>query len=297
MKVNRLIVELLIISVTRAIKRRRKIFPPMGVFKEFLDVPYLDDGKSHHQYDVFLTTENRKNVCILDVHGGSYLFSGHRDNYIFAYEFLKEGYDVICLDYLPNDGKRDTKDLVSDCVLCLNHIYEHLKDFSLEDDKFVMTGDSAGGHFALLLSEMMEDKKIQDLLGFNLHNFNLKGVLLNCPVYDFEWTGYNQMTHGAMKRMFGKNYSLEKMRLLSPREYIKDFKLPLFVSTCKNDFIRKESLKLNEDMKQKDNKFVFIDIDSDNKKVDHVHNVVAPYLEESKRVNQKMLEFIETIIK
>ena len=87
------------------------------------------------------------------------------------------------------------------------------------------------------------------------------------------------------------------MRLLSPREYIKDFKLPIFLSTCKRDFFRKESMKLNEDMALKDNKYVFVDIDSDNKEVGHVHNVIAPYLEESKRVNQKMFEFIETIIK
>ena len=297
MKINRLVVEILIPTVKRGIRNRRKTFPPMGVFKEFLDVPYIDDGDSYHQYDVFLATENRKNVCILDIHGGSYLFSGHRDNYNFAYEFLKEGYDFICLDYKPNDGKRDTKDLVSDCVLNLNHIYEHLKDYGLENDQFVMTGDSAGGHFALLLSEMMENKNMQELLGFNLHNFNLKAVLLNCPVYDFEWTGYNRMTHGAMKRMFGKHYSLEKMRLLSPREYFKDFKLPIFLSTCKRDFIRHESLKLIDDMSQKDNRFMLVDIDSDDKRIEHVHNVIAPYLEESKRVNQKMLEFIETIIK
>ena len=297
MKVNRIALSALVLYFKITIPKRRKGFPPLGVYKEFLDVPYMNDKNIHHKYDVFIAGDNRKHVCILDVHGGSYLFSEHRDNYAFGFKFLEQGFDFIALDYLPNNGRRDTKDLVSDCILNLNHIFEHLKDYDLENDQFVIMGDSAGGHFALLLAEIMTNKELQKSLGFNLHDFNLKGVLLNCPVYDFEFTGVGALTRGGMKRMFGKHYSLEKMRLMSPREYIQDFKLPLFLSTCKLDFIRHESMKLNEDMSKKENKYVFVDIDSDKEKVDHVHNVVRPSLEESIQVNQAMFDFIDSVTK
>ena len=69
--------------------------------------------------------------------------------------------------------------------------------------------------------------------------------------------------------------------------------MPIFLSTCKFDFIRPQSLMLKEDIDTYNLKHTYLDIDSDNKKVDHVHNVVRPYLEESKTVNDAMDKFMK----
>ena len=201
MKLNRLAVNIIRLFVLSDIKKRRKKYPPHNLYRERLDIPFIKDGLINHQYDVYLANENnRKRICLLDIHGGSYMFCTHQDNYHFATKFLEQGYDVVSLDYLPNNGKRDTLDLVDDIVKNINHLFEHLIEYDLQDDIFFITGDSAGGHFALLISEMLIDKKIQDKFKMKLPDFNIKGVLVNSPVYDFANDIDKSVSRSGMKR-------------------------------------------------------------------------------------------------
>ena len=196
------------------------------------------------------------------------------------------------LDYLPNDGKRDTLDLLEDLIRNINHLFEHLIEYDLQDDVFFVMGDSAGGHFALLITEMFLNKGIQDKLHMFLPEVNIKAVLTNSPVYDFANDMNIALSKSGMKRLFGKHYSYEKMELVSPKTYIDSLNIPIFLSTCKNDFLRPETLKFKEDIDERKLEVTYVDIDSDNKKAVHVHNVIYPDIEESKIVNNQMIEFI-----
>ena len=68
--------------------------------------------------------------------------------------------------------------------------------------------------------------------------------------------------------------------------------LPLFCSTCKLDFIRQESLALQKAVAGRED-FEFMDIDSDDPEIGHVHNVLVSKREESIRVNDAMMAFME----
>ena len=293
MKINKSTLNLLKVLINRSIKKRRKTYPPHS-FKEWIDIPYLNDNKKCHTYDVYLADEkNRKHCCIIDIHGGSYIFGEHKDNYPFAYEMLKDGYDVALVDYEVNDGKRNIGDLIDDCVNNIIHLLNNKDKYDLEFGTFVIAGDSAGGHLALLVSMIFSNKKIAKELGYeNLPKINLIATVLNSPVYDFANIGDDNMSNSGLCRMKGPRYNdKEYLSKYSPKTYINDFHLPIFLSTCKNDFIRPEPLKLYEDIKNRRN-IVFVDISSDKKEVDHVHNVTKPYLNESKEVNEATTEFI-----
>lgn len=296
MKIGRTAVNLLAFFLVKGNKKRRKSFSPL--LKDFegkVDVPYIDDGDINHQFDIFYAkNENRKNVCIIDIHGGSYIFGEHRDNFIFGYQFLKQGYDFVAVDYVPNDGKKETKDSIDDCVLCIKYIFSHLEELKLDNDRFIMMGDSAGGHFALLLALASSNKNIADKLGYDFEGIDFEMTLVNCPVYDFVNIGRNLLNKRGLKRLFGPNYHLvENLKIISPRTYIKNFNMPLFVSTCTKDFLRNESLLLNEDAKKYSLNIEFVDYQSNKRGVEHVHNVVRPSLPESKDVNELMFKFIE----
>ena len=208
---------------------------------------------------------------------------------------LEKGFDFFTPDYAPNNGKRDTFDLISDLVKCINHFFDHLEEYDLQGDSFFLMGDSAGGHFALLLAELFESKELQKQLGLILPDIKIKGVLINCPVYDFEHIA-DSLSKGAAKMMFGEGYTLEKMKMLSPKEYIDLLKIPVFLSTCKNDFLRKESLMLKDDLTERGNPPTFIDIYSNKTNVAHVHNLVYPELHESKYVNKAMADFMLSLL-
>lgn len=292
MKSGKFVVNALKCFIKIDIKKRRPYYPP-HTFREWINVPYVDDGDMHHAYDFYLANEeNRKHVCLIDIHGGSYIIGDHQDNYPFAYEFLKRGYDVCLTDYVPNDGKRGTFDLVKDVIDNILHFMKNKDKFDLAKDRFVIVGDSAGAHFALLIAELFNNKKAAKGLGLELPDIDISSVVLICPVYDYENLGKWNMTNSALKRMLGPSYHDAEMRKkLSPNTYIESFNLPIFVSTCKHDFIREESLHAYSDLKDRNN-FVFVDIDSDSKKVRHVHNVTHPNLEESIKVNDAIDQFI-----
>lgn len=278
----------------RTIKKRRKYIPDRKSYKERRDIPYLNGNNKYHTFDViYAKEENRKSVCIIDIHGGSYMFSEHLDNYRFARFFVERGFDVATLDYLPNNGKRSTKDLIDDVYQNLLYIFNHLQELELENDKFVVTGDSAGGHISLLLTLAMTSKEIADKLGYQFPEVKIHSLLVNSPVYDFEYVTTQTMKKSGAKRMFGPRYNDEEFnKLLSPKTYIEQLNTPIFVSACKNDFIRIQPLMLKADLEKYQKKHVFMDIQADDKNVDHVHNVTKPELKESIEVNKAMINFI-----
>lgn len=280
--------------VLKDIKKRRATYPSHDEFKESLDVPYLDDGKRAHQIDFYYAKENKKNVCVIDIHGGAYMFGDRYDNFPFAYELLKAGFDVITLDYEVINKSRNLSDIVLDTVKAINFIADYLDEYGLTNRDFVIAGDSAGGHLALLISELLLSKDLQVKLNLELRDIPFKGIVVNSPVYDLTKAA-SYLSNSGVKRMFGKDTLKEGMLTsLSPREYIKVIDKPIFLSTCKNDFIREQTLLMKDDL-SKYSLLTYVDIDVENKNVDHVHNVCKPHLKESIEVNNKIIEFIDKL--
>ena len=299
-KVNKLMVDYIKYRHDKFIMRRREKYPPLGLYKQRLNVPYMDDNNFFHQFDIFYAKEEvKKNILLIDVHGGSYIFGDRIDNYPFVYKFVEKGYDAITIDYIPNDGEMESKNLVDDCANALTYIFIHLKELELDKDEIVITGDSAGGHLALTLAFAIEDEAYMKELGYDFKGHKIKALLVNSPVYDVTNAGKTGMTKKGRKRLYGPSiYDDEKMRLISPRDHLTSLDVPLFLSTCKRDFLRSESLLLNEDMKNYDKvKYQFVDLDTNKKGVEHVHNVISPDLEESIKVNDMMMAFIEETLK
>ena len=278
----------------RAAKNRPEIFANLQ-YDHKLDVNYAGDGNDKHCFDAFFAEKDKRlGKLIIDVHGGAYILSTRKENYIFGKVFLEQGFDFIAVDYRLNDGSLSVADQISDCVACINYITDHAKDLGIEGDEIYLTGDSAGGHFALLLAEMANNDELCDKMGLKFHAFKPKAVLVNCTVFDLvASTQAKAMTNGARRRMFGPRVDdIELARLYSPKEHFGDLKLPVFASTCRREFLRNESLQLSKALEGRDD-FEFIDIDSDDKQVDHVHNVNFPDLPESIRVNSGMIEFMK----
>ena len=298
MKFGRFVIDILRLRLIYYNHLRKKRFKEYQYSAFKLDEPFIDDGNKNHQMDIFLAKEsNRNNICIIDIHGGAYVFGGHRDNLPFAYKLYENGFDVIAVDYVANNGKRHTKQSIDDLYACIKHIFTHLKEYHLENDRFVITGDSAGGHFALLLAEAADDPEFAKQLGYDFTNIKFDVVLVNCPVFDFVNIGNDMLSNSGKKRMFGLDaLDNESRALISPKEHFASLKTPLFVSTCKKDFLRSESMMLKEHLDQFKYPSRFVDINSDAKWIDHVHNVLRPHLKESIQVNNEMMDFIYEII-
>lgn len=245
-----------------------------------IGIPYVQDGSPAQVLDIYYAeSADRKDAVLIDIHGGFYVGGNRRNNRSFASVFLKEGYDVVLLEYRLNDGTLDVSDELSDCAAALDYLTENAGELGINKDRVFLSGDSAGGHLALFLAEK---------------NFTPKAVLLNCPAYDFaSFANTDAYTEDALAWFIGPRWNDDQWRAsVSPRTYIGSYTGPLLVSTCTNDFIRGESLKLKADCDSLGRAIEFLDILSKDKKVGHVHNVTNPDLPESRTVNARMIDFM-----
>ena len=280
-------------------RMKTQTIPPM-VCK--LNIPYIDDGEDCHKFDILYA--NNAKITVIDIHGGSYIMGHRQNNHLFGSKFVAAGMNFISLDYKVNDGNHGVEDLLKDCLKGIAYIFAHQKDLGIKDTKFFLTGDSAGGHLALLTALINDSEKVRDQLNIKFKPVPFLGVLLNCPVYQYHHLGYDSienvatLTKQGATRLFGPMYVINEQyrREWSPSTHIKELKTPLFVSTCKNDFLRQHAQRLNDDLKLMEfPHFRFIDIYSNDPKIGHVHNVLEPDYAEGIYVNQSMIDFIKEL--
>ena len=256
-----------------------------------IGIPYMDNNNSSQVLDIYYADKAvRKDAVLIDIHGGFYVAGRRENNRAFASVFLREGYDVVLVEYRLNDGIRDVSDELSDCAAALDYLAVHATELGLNKDRMFLTGDSAGGHLALYMAEGTQDKS----LPIRPKVFTTRGALLNCPAYDFATFGDSQsFSKSALEWFIGPRYKdKEWMTSVSPRTFISSYSGPLFVSTCTRDFIRSQSLLIKADCDSLSRSLVFVDIASDDRQVDHVHNVTKLNLPESQEVNARMVAFM-----
>lgn len=255
-----------------------------------IGVPYMENGARAQVMDVYYAPGSiRKDVVLIDIHGGFYVGGMRQNSRFLASAFLKEGYDVVLVEYRLNDGTLDVEDELTDCAAALDYLAAHAGELGLNKDRMFLTGDSAGGHLALYLAEGSEDRT----LPVHTERFVTKGVLLNCPAYDYpSFADPKGFSDDALAWFIGPRYKDKQwMESMSPRTYLDSYDGPLFVSTCTKDFLRSQSLMIKSESERKGRAVVFVDIQS--KKVGHVHNVTDPDLPESQTVNARMMAFMD----
>ena len=260
-----------------------------------IGISYVENGDPAQVLDIYYADKAvRKGAVLIDIHGGFYVGGRRENNRAFVSVFLKEGYDVVLLEYRLNDGQRDVSDELADCAAGLDYLAIHADELGLDKDCMFLTGDSAGGHLALYMAEGAEDRS----LPVHPAVFVSRGALLNCPAYDFaSFANAGSFTKSAMAWYLGPRYEdKEWMTSMSPRTFIGSYHGPLFVSTCTNDFIRSQSLLIKADCDALARPLNFVDISSEDKKVGHVHNVTDIDLPESQEVNARMIEFMNSCL-
>ena len=256
------------------------------------NVAYVENGTAAQVVDIYYAPAAvRKDAVLIDIHGGFYVAGKRENNRKFASVFLKEGYDVVLLEYRVNDGATDVSDELHDCAAALDFLTTHAEELGLNPGRMFLTGDSAGGHLALYMAEGAEDPA----LPIRPQVFQPRGVMLNCPAYDFaSFSKSGRFARSALAWFLGPRYEDDAwMKSMSPRTFIGSYGGPLLVSTCTRDFIRSQSVLLKADCEALGRPLIFVDVPSSDKKVGHVHNVTDPDLPDSQGVNARMVRFMD----
>ena len=271
---------------------------PKELYDRIRNVDALGDGKYEHQFSIVYAPESKRlGRTLIDIHGGAYVYSYRDNNFGFADFFAQRGYDVVLLDYPHNNKNQGCDEQIRILAAELAYLAAHRGELGLGRGEYGIVGDSAGGHLALLLALANGDQTIQKELGIDLGELVFNGVALSCPVYDFEGVVYGPMLKNSARRfMFGPRFAeVNEIRRLSPKTYIESLKIPVYLNTCRNDFIGIQSQTLLKDLKRLNRTHTFRTFENDDKNVDHVHNVTKISLKESIIVNEEIAAFFDAL--
>ena len=109
-----------------------------------LSLPYVADGTPSQVLDIYYAPEGiRKDAVLIDIHGGFYVAGKRENNRRFASVFLREGYDVVLVEYRVNDGVTDISDELKDCAAALDFLAGNAERLRLNSGRMFLTGDSA----------------------------------------------------------------------------------------------------------------------------------------------------------
>lgn len=157
-------------DVTRVADQRYQKGSPDTVF----DV-YFPDGLAA---DAVLPT-------VFWIHGGAWI-SGSKDDDIPYFEILaSKGYTVVAPDYsVGPEQKYPTA--VRQLNMALQYVQQNAVRFHVDSSQFVLAGDSAGSQLASQLATMVTSPGYATAMDMTpaLSPGQLKGMLLNCGVYD-----------------------------------------------------------------------------------------------------------------
>ena len=148
-------------DITRDLPRNYKRYPDVTRVK---NVVYDDRYGKYTTADLFFVEGKDKYPVVVNVHGGGFVKGGKRYRRALCSEYAREGYFVYNIDYrlapqyaLPAG--------IEDTVTALNFSPELAKKYPLDLSTVVLTGDSAGGVYALSGVVAAKNEEFLRLLG------------------------------------------------------------------------------------------------------------------------------------
>ena len=82
------------------------------------------------------------------IHGGGWLGGTKNQITPFIIAYLERGWNVVTLEYRKGSGTAPRA--VDDCMKALSWLADHASPYNIDNDNIVISGESAGGHLALI---------------------------------------------------------------------------------------------------------------------------------------------------
>ncbi len=268
---------------------------PQDVNEE-INVEYLPDGHAFHKLDIYRPEElaKQKLPIIINVHGGGWYYGDKELNKYFCMELSKNCFAVASLSYrISPEATFETQ--LSDVIDAINYLKERSETFNLDFDNCFITGDSAGGHIASIICAMAADENLRSKFGKEI-NFNVKAGGFICACFNpYSFSKKIGMT-AYFNDVFGKGYkNREITKYYDFDNCLSKNICPCFLTSNYGDMLKGETLRTYSKLKNEgiDTELYFFDKLQSHNKLTHVFNVLEPFWQDSKTVNNAMCEFFK----
>lgn len=173
----------------RKIKREQN--RPAGVRLETA-IPYMKDGSEFHRLNMYYPQDfdaasGERLPVIIDIHGGGHMCGGRNMNRNYCEYLASCGYIVMGMGYrlIP---KTDLRGMIGDIFASMEWLSHCGKKRGCDLSRVFLTGDSAGGHLAMLVLCLQESAWLRNAFGVKSLPFRIRaGAISNgiCDTVDY----------------------------------------------------------------------------------------------------------------
>ncbi|MDO5712670.1 MAG: alpha/beta hydrolase, partial [Micrococcales bacterium] len=171
---------------------------PVEIVPKRTDIVYADDGMKEHKLDLYMPSASGDAgqapqagfPTIVWVHGGGWAGGEKADinnTEIKIDQFrdvlLEHGYAIAAVDYrLVPDGK--FPEPMQDVAAAVRYLKKHAAELGLDPNRFVLGGDSAGGHIATMVAMTPDKPELQGTIGVTDEDTKVKAIVDYYAIYD-----------------------------------------------------------------------------------------------------------------
>ena len=236
----------------------------------------------------------KKLPLIISVHGGSFIYGDKTKYQFYCMRLAQRGFAVINFSYrLAPEVPYFSS--IRDVETVFQWAAVNSEQYGFDTENLFTVADSAGGHLLATYLNAITDKTFGDTLGFiKDKGVKVKAAALNCGKYQLEENdGKIKLLRKSL--MPGASEKDAKAFLNVYSHITKAFP-PVFVMTCKGDFLKEDSEKIKVKFDEIGVKNEFHCYGTEEKPLWHVFHC-DPKLEEAVTCNDEECNFFRSFIK
>lgn len=261
-------------------KRDRGLVTPDDV-KRYDNIPY---GNDHvwNLLDVYRPAgENGPLPVILSIHGGGWFYGTKEVYQYYLMSLAERGFAVINFNYhlapemhFPGQFR--------EIGMVVDWMYQKADEYKMDLDRVFLIGDSAGGHYAGMYTNICVNRAYEDELkaaypdvfdrGTVPHSFVPRAVGLHCGAYSMQrsYEEKKSLNWKCLNNYFGAMPDQKILALTDvPQHVTADFP-PTFIFTAENDFLKEQMPLLTARFDEAGVKYVSHVFGSGNPEIGHV---------------------------
>lgn len=201
--------------------------------------PYGDENL----LDIYVPKNIQGKVpVIISCHGGGFFYGTKETYQAYGIYWAQQGFAFVNFNYRLAP-KTTFPGALIDTDAVINWVATNGARYSLDLDKVILIGDSAGGTLAFQYITAYTQDTYRSLFGFQKPKLNIVGVLMNCGAYFLDHSG--QMG-GSMSAYFTPEVQRKMQSELSPENYIDETVPPLSIVTANRDFLHDQGVRMDQ---------------------------------------------------
>lgn len=173
-----------------------KKFPNVTVEK---DIGYNEEFSDHCKLDLhYKKGLEGKYPVMFNIHGGGFVAGDKKHRLSFCNYMADNGWFVVNINYRLGPKFSFPAGII-DTINALNFLETIKEEYSLDLNKIVLTGDSAGAYYATHTVAVLNNNELREKLNAPDFNYKIAGLLSFCGPYDIEVAINKKMPLGFTK--------------------------------------------------------------------------------------------------